>query len=69
MNVKQMKELIADLPDDMKFYAIIGDHEAVEVSFEDWFVSKYNRNHYSQFYSKDALGSSETMIRALVCND
>jgi len=69
MNVGEMKKLIADLPNDLRFYTIMGDHEAQEVSFSDWFVASAEeggRLSLWEFFGDDYLMDGESKARALV---
>ncbi len=72
MNVGEMRKLIEGLSDDMNFYIIGGDHEALGVEFADSFVTSEEmpstRIHYGQFFGDEFLLEDETKVRALVSN-
>lgn len=72
MNVGEMRKLIKDLPDDLRFFTIVGDHKARETGFSDWFITDMKldtgRSHLGEFFGNDCLIDGEVRVRALVSN-
>ena len=69
MNVGQLRKMIADVPDDVKLYQIVEDHEAVELWFNDWndwFVTYANERTIHEFFDDEHLFGHERKLRALV---
>ena len=70
MTVGEMKKLIENIPDDVRFYAIVGDHEAQEQDFSDHFVTDMKldtgRSYNGEFFGDADLLQGETKVRALV---
>lgn len=74
MNVGEMRKLIKGLPDDLKFFTIVGDHAAKEIGFSDWFVTEskpptYRGTWNGEFFEDDCLIDGEVKVRALVSDD
>lgn len=73
MNVGQLKKTIENMPDDIRLYVIVGDHEAQEIWFSDWFVTapdpiRHSRKHMTEFFGDEYLDTPEQKVRALVAD-
>lgn len=67
MNVGQLKEKLAGIPDDTPLMQLSGDHQAVGVSVQDWFVSYDPKSDICfQYFTDEDMSDGERKVRVVL---